>query len=67
MQVSPVFIPKLNHTLTNCYLFVSLVFEPQCCFMAGTHQGISVESRAQQVYSEESDDQYHSWAIITCG
>ena len=35
--------------------------------MTGTHQGIGVESRALQVYSEESDDPLHPWTIIRCG
>ena len=52
-------------TLTNCSTL-------PCrwnlsCFMTGTHQGFSAESRALQVYGEESEDPAHPWTIIRCG
>lgn len=35
--------------------------------MTGAHQGISVESGALRVYSEESDDPLHPCTVIRCG
>lgn len=46
---SPLCLSQSCIILTNCYLVFFLLFEPQCCFMTGTHQGFSFESRALQV------------------
>lgn len=52
--------------LTDCHFFAPPP-KPQCCFMTGAHQGISVESGALWVYSEESDDPLHPCTIIRRG
>lgn len=52
-------------TLTNCSTLPCRL--NLSGFMAGTHQGFSVESGALRVYSEESEDQAHPWTIIRCG